>query len=80
MSTWSARTRLARDRRRPDGFIKPCLLTASTKIPAGPDWQFEVKHDGFRMIARLDPGTPRIANLLFYQRTVTRFLIRAKSR
>jgi ATP-dependent DNA ligase len=59
MSTWSARV-AARDQRRPEGFISPCLLTASTVIPSGPGWQFEVKHDGFRMCARVDAGRPRI--------------------
>jgi hypothetical protein len=46
MSTWTARTQLARDQRRPAGFIQPCLLTLADKVPTGPDWQFEVKHDG----------------------------------
>src|SRR5215212_6468262 len=59
MSTWSARTRLARDRRRPEGFYEPMLATLAQKVVAGPEWQFEVKHDGYRMIARGD-GKPRI--------------------
>ncbi len=60
MSTWSSRTRLARDLRRPHGFIKPCLLTIADRIPNGPEWQFEIKHDGYRMIARVDDGRVRI--------------------
>ena len=56
MSTWSSRTRLARDQRLPDGFIKPCLLTLADKVPTGPEWQFEVKHDGWRIIARVEAG------------------------
>ncbi|MBM0206882.1 hypothetical protein JNW90_30685, partial [Micromonospora sp. STR1s_5] len=59
MSTWSARV-ATRDQRRPEGFIAPCLLTASDIVPTGPGWQFEVKHDGFRMCARVDDGRVRI--------------------
>src|SRR4051794_22568428 len=59
MSTWSARTRLARDRRRPEGFAAPMLATPALKVPTGAEWQFEVKHDGYRMIARAD-GKPKI--------------------
>jgi bifunctional non-homologous end joining protein LigD len=59
MSTWSARVS-ARDQLRPEGFIAPCLLTASTTIPIGPGWQFEVKHDGHRIIARAEGGAPRL--------------------
>jgi bifunctional non-homologous end joining protein LigD len=60
MSTWTARTRLARDQRRPESFVQPCLLTLADEILAGPDWQFEVKHDGWRIIARVDDGRARI--------------------
>ena len=59
MSTWTARTRLARDRLRPEGFIAPMLAIPSESVPTGPEWQFEVKHDGYRMIGRSD-GKPRI--------------------
>jgi bifunctional non-homologous end joining protein LigD len=59
MSTWSARV-AARDQRRPEGFVAPCLLTTSDVVPSGPGWLFEVKHDGFRLCARADAGRPRI--------------------
>src|SRR5262249_29445066 len=36
----------------PTGFINPCLPTPSQAVPDGPRWAFEVKHDGFRFIAR----------------------------
>jgi bifunctional non-homologous end joining protein LigD len=36
--------------RRPPGFIEPCLPTSSHTVPTGPQWVFEVKHDGFRFI------------------------------
>jgi bifunctional non-homologous end joining protein LigD len=42
--------------------VQPCLLTLADKIPTGPDWQFggNLKHDGWRIIARVDDGRARI--------------------
>jgi hypothetical protein len=37
--------------RRPPGFIEPCLPTSSRTVPAGPQWIYEVKQDGFRFSA-----------------------------
>jgi ATP-dependent DNA ligase len=34
------------------GFIEPCLPSAAKTPPAGADWLHEIKHDGFRMLAR----------------------------
>ena len=45
------RSPLARERRRPAGFIKPCQPTLSDKAPSGPQWLHEIKHDGYRIIA-----------------------------
>jgi hypothetical protein len=36
------RTPLARERRRPAGFIKPCQPTLSEKPPSGPQWLHEI--------------------------------------
>jgi bifunctional non-homologous end joining protein LigD len=36
----------------PAGFIRPCRPTLVANPPAGPDWLHEVKHDGFRTLAR----------------------------
>jgi bifunctional non-homologous end joining protein LigD len=36
----------------PAGFIQPCQPTLVAKPPAGPGWLHEVKHDGFRILAR----------------------------
>ena len=44
----------------PAGGHRACLRTASAAIPTGPGWQFEVKHDGSRVIARADAGEARI--------------------
>ena len=35
------RSPLARDRRRPEGFIPPALLRPATKVPTGPEWIHE---------------------------------------
>jgi bifunctional non-homologous end joining protein LigD len=36
----------------PGGFIAPCLPTKTDKLPSGHEWLHEIKHDGFRVIAR----------------------------
>jgi bifunctional non-homologous end joining protein LigD len=36
----------------PAGFIQPCRPTLVRALPAGPGWLHEVKHDGFRTLAR----------------------------
>ena len=45
---------------RPVGFIEPCLPTSAPKPPAGPSWQHEIKHDGFRLMARRDGNQVRL--------------------
>jgi ATP-dependent DNA ligase len=34
------------------GFVWPCLPTSAAKPPSGERWLHEIKHDGFRLIAR----------------------------
>ena len=36
----------------PAGFIAPCLPTKTDRLPSGTEWLHEIKHDGFRVIAR----------------------------
>jgi bifunctional non-homologous end joining protein LigD len=36
----------------PAGFILPCRPTLVANPPAGPGWLHEMKHDGFRILAR----------------------------
>jgi hypothetical protein len=36
----------------PTGFVAPCLPTAAPQPPSGEAWLHEIKHDGFRVIAR----------------------------
>jgi bifunctional non-homologous end joining protein LigD len=47
-STSSARSRRAP----PAGFIRPCQPFLVVRPPAGPGWLHEIKHDGYRIIAR----------------------------
>jgi len=42
--------------------LKPCLPTRATAPPAGPDWLHEIKHDGYRMIARWDGDGTRLVS------------------
>ena len=37
------------------GFIEPCLPSPAERPPSGPDWVHEIKHDGYRLMARRDP-------------------------
>ena len=40
----------------PPEFVEPCLLTLVTKSPAGERWIHEIKHDGYRLMVRIDGG------------------------
>jgi ATP-dependent DNA ligase len=44
----------------PAGFIAPCLPTKITTLPSGSQWLHEIKHDGFRVIARKDGDRVRL--------------------
>jgi hypothetical protein len=48
----------------PAGFIAPCLPTKTHKLPAGSQWLHEIKHDGFRVIARKDGARVRLYSRL----------------
>src|SRR5436189_6338944 len=44
-----------RERTRPGlGIIEPCLPTPAKAPTSGPGWLHEIKHDGFRILARRD--------------------------
>jgi len=45
---------MLRMRTLPTGFIAPCLPTKAHPLPSGGLWLHEIKHDGFRIIARKD--------------------------
>ena len=40
--------------------IKPCLPRPAKEPPPGPDWIHEIKHDGFRILARRDDRGVRL--------------------
>jgi bifunctional non-homologous end joining protein LigD len=44
----------------PAGFIAPCLPTRTDKLPSGGEWLHEIKHDGFRVIARKSGAQVRL--------------------
>jgi bifunctional non-homologous end joining protein LigD len=44
----------------PRGFVPPCLPTKAPHPPSGDTWIHEIKHDGFRVIARKDRERVRL--------------------
>ena len=44
----------------PLGFIKPALAALADKVPSGPGWLHEIKHDGYRMQVRKDGDRVRL--------------------
>ena len=51
------RKRLSADRA---SFIEPCLPSPADKPPSGSNWIHEIKHDGYRLVARRDPVCIRL--------------------
>jgi ATP-dependent DNA ligase len=51
---------LLRPRTLAAGFIAPCLPTKADTLPSGGLWLHEIKHDGFRIIARRDGERVRL--------------------
>ncbi len=48
------------ERTLPAGFIAPCLPTKTSTPPSGALWLHEIKHDGFRIIARKNGSQVRL--------------------
>jgi bifunctional non-homologous end joining protein LigD len=42
------------------GLIEPCIPTLASHPPKGPQWVHEIKHDGYRLIARKTAGRVRL--------------------
>jgi bifunctional non-homologous end joining protein LigD len=59
MVQWGSRS-LARDRLSPEGFIEPCQPVLSAIVPSGSDWIHELKHNGWRILARKDSDRVRL--------------------
>jgi bifunctional non-homologous end joining protein LigD len=50
-----------RERTRPGlGFVEPCLPSPAKAPPSGPGWIHEIKHDGFRILARRNGARVRL--------------------
>ena len=50
-----------RERTRPgSGIIEPCLPSPAKAPPSGAGWLHEIKHDGFRILARKDGAGVRL--------------------
>ena len=41
-------------------LYQPCLPTRALKPPTGANWIHEIKHDGFRIVARRINGVVRL--------------------
>src|SRR5499427_8104431 len=54
LATYSAAMPLSR------GFVPPCLPIKAPQPPNGEAWLHEIKHDGFRVIARKDGERVRL--------------------
>jgi bifunctional non-homologous end joining protein LigD len=46
--------------RRMAHFIEPCLPSPAGEPPSGPEWIHQIKHDGFRIMARRDSASFRL--------------------
>jgi len=53
----------------PAGFIAPCLPINAPQPPSGEQWLHEIKHDGFRIIARKDGKRVRLYGRLGHDLT-----------
>jgi len=42
------------------GLIHPCIPALTSRPPTGPQWVHEIKHDGYRLIARKQNGRVRL--------------------
>ena len=45
---------------RPAAFVEPCIPTLADRPPAGPDWSYEIKHDGYRLMVWRDGERVRL--------------------
>jgi len=48
----------------PSGFIKPCLPSKVSRPPSGSLWVHEIKHDGYRLLARRDGSRMAMIGLI----------------
>jgi ATP-dependent DNA ligase len=48
---------------------EPCLPTVASKVPTGPEWLHELKHDGFRLLIHRDGDAVRLFTRRGYEWT-----------
>jgi bifunctional non-homologous end joining protein LigD len=48
------------DTARRNGYVPPCIPTGAYKVPAGPGWVHEIKHDGYRLQVRREGDKVRL--------------------
>jgi bifunctional non-homologous end joining protein LigD len=48
--------------RPPQAFIEPMAATAVAELPRGPEWSYEIKLDGYRVIALKDGNHVRLVS------------------
>ena len=48
----------------PTSFIEPCLPSLADRPPSGANWIHEIKHDGYRLMARRDVRKATLASIL----------------
>jgi bifunctional non-homologous end joining protein LigD len=41
-------------------IYQPCIPARGTKVPTGPDWIHEIKHDGYRLIVQREGQRVRL--------------------
>jgi bifunctional non-homologous end joining protein LigD len=58
---------MATRRIRADGFVDLCIPSRAPKPPSGPDW--EIEHDGYRLIVRRDGKVVRLLTRRGYEWT-----------
>jgi ATP-dependent DNA ligase len=46
---------------RSNGYIPPCIPTRAYRVPSGPGWVHEVKHDGYRLQVRREGDKVRLS-------------------
>jgi ATP-dependent DNA ligase len=56
-------------KRLPAGFVIPAQPVMASRPPCGPDWVHEIKHDGYRLIARRDGPIVRLYSRNAYDLT-----------
>jgi bifunctional non-homologous end joining protein LigD len=71
---------MLRMRTLPVGFSAPWLPTKTDKLPSGDGWLHEIKHDGFRIIARKNERVRLYNDLTHRLRLIVETLARLRSR